>query len=683
MVDIKRRAKLESQSIINEWLDVAKFNNQYNIAQYYDKQISSRLEGTCEWFFSHPAYRAWILEGHSEKAARILWICAPAGHGKTILCAKLVEHLQDTQSFPVAYFFASPHAQSGGEPSFVLRSWIAQIAQLDSNVLEVVRRHSKSGHRASESAIWSLFRSIVSENNSYVFILDGFDEYSRLGDARTDFLQNLKEATKLTASRVVITSRDETDIRAELYPEVAQHVGHIMLQCRISKEDLRHDIAHFSQSVVDKKLPNKDERLRQGLAGQLVEKCEGMFLWIKLQQDQLRGGKNAKQLQDIVKNMPSGLEKTYERNWTFIQKLPLQEKNRALAILRWATFALRPLTVSEITEALMVELKPVDGGITLQLERLPDNVDDEYINSEIIDICGALVEVRTERSGDRAGSKTIHLIHASVREFLLSGLSHIPANKSEQTPALAQQHEHLAKICIGYLNCDDVWQQRTTQEISKLKYSFKGYTARYWKSHMTAAGKGNANLVSLVTDFFRLENKNFDYWRRYIESSNKTSNSAQEKERVTATPLYYAALFDLPAVMEQIWAEDPSQLDRIGGKYGVPLQAACFKGHKLAFSLLIDWGANPNVNGGVFGSPINAAIARGRRSMVKILMNIGVDYSLQDYMGRTPLHTAAMNGNSEVVQWLTEAGADQAITNRYGWTPLNVGASKVRSSRSE
>lgn len=113
-----------------------------------------------------------------------------------MLCAKLVEDLKDKQSFPVACFFASPHAQSGGNPKFIIRSWISQIAQLDSNVLDLVRRHFEAERRASESAIWSLFESIVSENRSYAFVLDEFDEYSRRDDARTDFLQKLKEETK-------------------------------------------------------------------------------------------------------------------------------------------------------------------------------------------------------------------------------------------------------------------------------------------------------------------------------------------------------------------------------------------------------------------------------------------------------------------------------------------------------
>jgi len=182
--------------------------------------------------------------------------------------------------------------------------------------------------------------------------------------------------------------------------------------------------------VVDKKLPNKDDCLRQDLAVQLAEKCEGMFLWIKLQQDQLRGGKNAKQLQNIVKNMPIGLENTYERNWKIIQNHSPDNQSRALAILRWTTFSFRPFTVSEMTEALIVEFN--DDGATIQWDDLPDNIDDEYINSEIIDIGGALVEVREERPEVVTGYRTIHLIHPSVKKI------YSPPLKQIQLPAFSR-----------------------------------------------------------------------------------------------------------------------------------------------------------------------------------------------------------------------------------------------------
>jgi ankyrin repeat protein len=674
--DLQYRSRVQWQNTVNEWLDVSRFSSFYDISQYYDKQVSSRLEGTCEWIFSHSAYQTWMSEDPLEKAARILWVCAPPGYGKTILCARLVKYFEDMQRFPVAYFFASPHAQSGGEPSYIIRSWIAQVAQLDLETLELVGGYSEAGQRASESAVWSIFEAIVSQDRVYVFILDGFDEYNRLDDARTEFLQRLKKATERTLSKILIFSRDETDIKAELSPMMVQSVGHVMLECRISKEDVRHDISLFSKSVVERKLPKKDDDLKQSLAGQLVEKCEGMFLWVKLQQDQLRSGKNTKQLQNIVKNMPTGLIKTYERNWNAIQNRSPEERNRALAILRWTTFAMRPLSVSEITEALIVEPNDNDGA-DLQLDELPDSIDDDYISSEIVDICGDLVEVRAQKPGDWAGTRTTHLIHASVREFLLSALPPQSGDPSKLISGSdqAKHHKDLAATCLAYLHCEDVWKPRGEQGTSDHDYTFIHYAARHWNLHVIMAGNDDSNLLGLVERFFDFENESFHNWRRYIESLEITTGDGQENVMAAATPLYYAALFGLTASMESIWTHHKTQLNTVGGEYGTPLQAACSQGHELAFDLLIQWGANPDTEGGKFGVPINAAVAQGHKRMVQTFVRMGADLTLKDSMGRTPLYTAAFNGHSDIADLLIKAGAEQNVTNKNGCTPLRAAAS--------
>jgi len=73
-------------------------------------------------------------------------------------------------------------------------------------------------------------------------------------------------------------------------------------------------------------------------------------------------------------------------------------------------FASRPLTISKITGAFIVEPNKDDDGTTLRLDELPGIIDDEYINSEIIDVCSALVKVRPKKPKD-ARSRIIHLIH--------------------------------------------------------------------------------------------------------------------------------------------------------------------------------------------------------------------------------------------------------------------------------
>jgi hypothetical protein len=58
---------------------------------------------------------------------------------------------------------------------------------------------------------------------------------------------------------------------------------------------------------------------------------------------------------DIVSEMPAGIEKTYERDLKRILDLG-DERDRAVSILRWTLFALRPLTVRELTEALAADV---------------------------------------------------------------------------------------------------------------------------------------------------------------------------------------------------------------------------------------------------------------------------------------------------------------------------------------
>lgn len=453
-----------------------------------------------------------------------------------MLCAKLVERLTSMQSFAVAYFFASPHARSGGEPEYIVRSWIAQLTRLDPEILELAHDHSKAGRRASKSESWSLFEAIVTGDRRYVFVVDGFDEYDRLEDARASFLQDLKKATRGTGSRILISSRNETDIEAELSPAKFRDPGHNMLQCRVRSLDVRHDISLFSRSIVDKKLPNKDDRLRQELADELIEKCEGMFLWIKLQQDQLRGTKNAKQLHNTVRNMPSGLTNTYERNWKRIRRYPADEQHRALAILRWAAFGFWPLTVSEMVEALIVE--PNEDGSNVQLDDLPDEIDDEYIDREIIDVCGSLVEARAMLIDGKSGDKTVHLIHASVKDFLVSiSLQDQPDTfksygKYDQTHDTIEHHEYLAEVCLGYLDNAEVWRHNIMEEGLRHVGSFLHYAASHWTSHVNAAGT-DLSTWSYVTcsDVHLLRRRGGDLTRETETSRNDSKHLVKTIER--------------------------------------------------------------------------------------------------------------------------------------------------------
>lgn len=81
---------------------------------------------------------------------------------------------------------------------------------------------------------------------------------------------------------------------------------------------------------------------------------------------------------------------------------------------------MRPLTISELTEALVANQ---DDSNDLSIDDLPDDIDDEYVNGEIIRIRSSLVEIRETTIKQDLKSRTVHLTHFSVKQDILHHLS--------------------------------------------------------------------------------------------------------------------------------------------------------------------------------------------------------------------------------------------------------------------
>ncbi|KAL2193056.1 hypothetical protein P885DRAFT_546, partial [Corynascus similis CBS 632.67] len=75
-------------------------------------------------------------------------------------------------------------------------------------------------------------------------------------------------------------------------------------------------------------------------------------------------------------------------------------------------FALRPLTLSEVTEAMLIG----EDCKALLTHELPSSI---YIGTEILELCGPLLEVCSSHPVSVAGNRTIHLAHFTIREFLV------------------------------------------------------------------------------------------------------------------------------------------------------------------------------------------------------------------------------------------------------------------------
>ncbi|KAL8721991.1 MAG: hypothetical protein Q9225_001426 [Loekoesia sp. 1 TL-2023] len=658
LIDLDRRDILE-------WLDALKNDDEHG------KHISSHLDGTCKWVLSHPAYVDWESDPVSDSGAKFLWIHGPAGFGKTVLSAWLVRHVEGTLNFPIAHCFSSSHARSTDEFDNVIRTWITQLAQCDTYVLGLCStiRRKQSARRASRQDAWNLLREVSSQVPSCVFILDGLDEFSSADDARSNFLRDIKKAVTSTKVKVLITSRDEVDIESELIASPTQPQENTMLECKITEDHVRDDVDLYSQYVVAKKFIRQDELSRRELSAQIAEKASGMFLWIKLQQHQFRNTQSKKFVQGIIQGMPQGLHQTYKRNWDSIQEAPEPDRNRAVNILRWLTFGYRTFTVQEMTEALIVELDEASEAFCE--DDLPAEIDSEYSNNEIKGPCRSLVELRDVSKNSNPQLNMVHLVHASVREFLRDTLpaptivKPFPSTGSHN----AVHHVILAAYCLRYLNCPQAWNRSHDKDSDSLREdadsfdkdsnSFTGYAVYWWFSHLRESEEYYDIVSGLVHDFMRPENVNFRNWRQEIEPQNDN-----------ASAMYYASAFGLLRTMDFLHSNG-DDIDSVGGLLGTALQAACAEGHGAAFDRLMKWGADVTVEGGLYHNAVNAAAYCGRDRMVKALLDRETVTDLLTSQGRKAIRTASEQGHLDIVRLLLDhsavAAPDASVIERSAY----------------
>jgi hypothetical protein len=284
----------------------------------------------------------------------------------------------------------------------VVKSWVSQVIRQDQQAFQIAcdKWEEQDSRRATRTDILEIFRSIVRHIAHCTFIVDGLDECiwaeeglkTRDCDSVMDFFAAIQQATTHTETRIIVFSRDEPHIRHGYNHVLTNSKSLSSVELKISPKDVHLDATIFSRSIINKKLANKDEELKDELSQRMVDRCDGMFLWMKMLEDNLRGGMNRRKLEETINQAPTAIEHLYDRNWNRISNLSRNDKNRAFSILRWAAFALRPLTIIEITEALLIA--DSDDYEDLLVDELPDNIDEEYVKSEILGLCGLLIESR-------------------------------------------------------------------------------------------------------------------------------------------------------------------------------------------------------------------------------------------------------------------------------------------------
>ncbi|KIJ08962.1 hypothetical protein PAXINDRAFT_172692, partial [Paxillus involutus ATCC 200175] len=176
-----------------------------------------------------------------------------------------------------------------------------------------------------------------------------------------------------------------------------------------------------------------EPKLKKEILSVLLAGADGMFRWVQCQIDTLAKCPSAGEMRTTLKSLPSGLDETYER---ILRTIDRHESQRTLVkrALVWLVAALRPLRLSDIMEALKIDLE----------RRILD--DDIVPTHEIVllDACGSLVthNIKTD---------IVSLSHFSVKVYLMGEL--IRAQLPQYYIGLQEYaHEQLARLCMCYMS---------------------------------------------------------------------------------------------------------------------------------------------------------------------------------------------------------------------------------------
>lgn len=459
----------------------------YSSSHYHAKNSHpARIDGTCEWFTSHPRFQLW----RDSETSSLLWVTGEPGCGKSVLSRYLADEVLRNLSLCYFFFKAEVKGQDMAEDALccILRQLLEQRPQLLSDRIFQLLEDDTDRVRTSIRRLWRILALAASRNTAsqIVCILDGLNECQE--ESRQLLVETLNsffaEAHTTPRLKVLITSRTLSHSERRLYkPTSTVHLGRDP-QSDFGSLGAEIDLAISYRLAGLRERLNLTESEQRKLAMDIKQVPERTHLWVFLLFEYLTNFSG--HIKESRRNLPTTVNELYEK---ILSASPRPMKTRKFLQIIMA--AVRPLSLAEMAVALAVE-----EGHTSQSEL--DIEPDDHFRHTLQRLCGPLVSVIDGR---------IYLFHQTLKTFLIQEDA---TSSSSETSLVSQaisdhgwlssispssSNNMLGRICAQYLLFTDVedYFQNPLGNIEKLRtkpleglsenYPFLGYAWENWAIH--------------------------------------------------------------------------------------------------------------------------------------------------------------------------------------------------------
>ncbi|KAI0126034.1 hypothetical protein BJ170DRAFT_458596 [Xylariales sp. AK1849] len=649
---------------------------------------SSRLEGTCEWLIAHEKYIEW-RDSNSSTTLRLHEI----RNGRCL--SKGGRHLRTGLG---CLFFCDRSREDRRDPLSVLCSLVRQLS-FSRNSAKVMPctaakylGKKQDGFASSHLAMDECRALLVELANIYpqtTIVIDGLDECDP--KSRHALMEALAYIVTKSSGlvKVFIASRNDDDIKD-------QYEG---------GENLNIQASH-NQSDIDKYVANKmkqtkwcRERISQEIKSQVLKtfqvKSQGMFQWAALHINDLLELKSDSLVADYLHALPEGLTETYAQIYNSIDKRKRHIADRAFQgmISSW-----RPLSAEDLEIAVCQD---------------PDAPFCEKVDIDIdfvLETCRNLIVVIPESSKDGGTRRMLcKFAHLSVQEYLeINHWSPEAANNlilRTHMRYLRGNYETKIQVPRFWNNRMSHWDRQSAAFDGKccpktldLILGFLGspkessLAFRAWASELRdPTDMGNfesdvhhpTTLIDAMHSIDTEESVPSDVSARTRPSAkgrfqypsaeyNSTDGITWKTTWISCVTL---GLHDVMREWLQAGLLDPDSRDS-NSNTALGITLAMMAGHYHICKVLLDFGANPNLNTGHFATPLQAAAVNAKDGLLiaQLLLENGAKPNIKGGYFGTPLHVAAGGGDEPLVRLLLQNGADiNGVAGQYG-TPLQAAA---------
>jgi hypothetical protein len=159
------------------------------------------------------------------------------------------------------------------------------------------------------------------------------------------------------------------------------------------------------------------------------------------------------------------------------------------------------------------------------------------------------------------------------------------------------------------------------------------YTAQFWGSHLQNTEDKIEGSVPAMT-LMSVDNPVYLNWIRLYDPEKPWKDLDLRKGlESVAMPLYYAGLLGLSTVT-RLLLDKGANVNVQGECYSNALQAASARGHEAVVKTLLDQGADVNAQGGEYGNALQAASLERHEQIVKTLLDAGAHHQEDNLASR-------------------------------------------------